>query len=168
MAWALERAANPTILRLHTTGELTRRTVETCPPGSAPLPLRLLLTIRDVRSVDLHRYRARLNLIPGAVPDHAEEAVRRALRRSWGPPVVLPPEEAPLTFPVGSGGGRRASESLEMAGRQPVLRALFLVRGVAEAILDVGEVRVRLGRLFGWGEVEGPVRDALAPFSPAR
>jgi len=167
VAGALERAANPTILRLHTTGELTRRTVETCPPGSAPLPLRLLLTIRDVRSVDLHRYRARLNLIPDAVPDHAEEAVRRALRRSWGPPVVLPPEEAPLTFPVGSGGGRRAAESLEMAGRQPVLRALFLVRGVAEAILDEGEVRVRLGRLFEWKEVEGPVRDALVPFSPA-
>ena len=53
-----------------------------------------------------------------------------------------------------------------MAGRQPVLRALFLVRGVAEAILDEGEVRVRLGRLFEWEEVEGPVRDALAPFGP--
>ena len=72
----------------------------------------------------------------------------RALRGSWGPRVTLPPEEAPLTFPVGPGGRRRAAESLEMAGRQPVLRALFLVRGVAEAILDEGEVRVRLGRLF--------------------
>ena len=166
MVWALERAANPTILRLQTTVELTRRTVETCPPGSAPPPLRPLLTIPGVRSVDLHRYRARLNLIPDADPDHAAEAVRRALIRSWGPPVTLPREEAPLTFPVGSGCRRRAAESLEMAGRQPVLRALFLVRGVAEAILDGGEVRVRLGRLFEWEEVEGPVRDALAPFSP--
>jgi hypothetical protein len=52
-----------------------------------------------------------------------------------------------------------------MAGRQPVLLALFQVRGVVEATLDEGEVRVRLGRLFEWEEVEGGVRDALAPFS---
>src|SRR6266542_1861243 len=94
------------------------------------------------------------------------QAVRRALRGSWGPPVALMPEEAPRSFPVGQGGRRRAAESLEMAGWQPLLRSLFLVRGVAEAILDEGEVRVRVGRLFEWAEVEGPVRDALAPFSP--
>ena len=166
MAWALERAANPTILHLHTTVELTRKTIETCPPGFAPPALGPLLAIPGVRSVDLHRYRARLNLAPAADLDLAVEAVPRALSGSWGPRVALPREEVPLTFPVGPGGRRRAAESLEMAGRQPVLRALFLVRGVAEAILDEGEVRVRLGRLFEWEEVEGPVRDALAPFSP--
>ena len=166
VAWALERAANPTVLRLHATVELTRKTIEACPPGSTPPPLRQLLAIPAVRSVDLHRYRARLNLTPDADLDLVEEAVRRALRDSWGPPVALPPEEASRSFPVGHGGGRRAAESLEMAGWQPVLQALFLVRGVAEAILDEGEARVRLGRLFEWEEVEGPVRDALAPFIP--
>lgn len=165
MAWALERAANPAVLRLHTTAELTRKTIETCPPGTAPPPLGRLPGIPGVRSVDLHRYRARLNLIPGANLDLLEEAVRRALEGSWGPPVALPLEEAPRSFPVEHGGGRRAAESLEMAGRQPVLQALFLVPGVAEAILNRAEVRVRLGRLFEWEEVEGPVRDALAPFS---
>ncbi len=166
VAWALERAANPTVLRVHTTVELTSRTIETCPPGSAPPPLRRLLAIPAVRSVDLHRYRALLNLTPDADLDLVEGAVRRALRGSWGPPVALMPEEAPRSFPVGQGGRRRAAESLEMAGWQPLLRSLFLVRGVAEAILDEGEVRVRVGRLFEWAEVEGPVRDALAPFSP--
>jgi hypothetical protein len=52
-----------------------------------------------------------------------------------------------------------------MAGGQPVLRALFLVHAVAEAILDEGEVRVRPGRLFEWARIEGPVRNALAPSS---
>jgi hypothetical protein len=165
VAWALVRAANPTVLRLHATLELTRRTIETCPPASAPLPLRQLLGIAAVRSVDLHRYRVRLNLTPDAGLDLVEEAVRRALRGSWGPPVELPPEEAPRSFPVRPGGGRRAAESLEMAGAQPVLRALFLVHGVAEAILDEEEVRVRLGRLFEWARIEGSVRNALAPFS---
>lgn len=67
MAWALERAANPTVLRLHATLELTRGTIETCPPASAPLPLRRLLGIAAVRSVDLHRYRVRLNLTPALI-----------------------------------------------------------------------------------------------------
>jgi hypothetical protein len=166
VAWALERAANPAVLRLHTTAELTRKTIKTCPPASAPPPLRWLLGIPDVRSVDLHRYRARLNLTSDTNLGLLEEAAGRALEGSWGPPVALPPDEAPRRFPVGHSGGRRAAESLEMAGRQPVLLALFLVSGVAEATLDEGEVRVRLGRLFEWEEVEGPVRVALAPFSP--
>lgn len=165
VGWALERAANPAVLRLHTTAELTRKTIETCPPGSAPPPLRSLLLIPEVRSVDLHRYRARLNLTPDANLDLLEEAARRALEGSWGPPVALPPDEAPRNFRVSYCGGRRAAESLEMAARQPVLSALFQVRGVAEATLDQGAVLVRLGRLFEWGEVDGPVRDALAPFS---
>jgi hypothetical protein len=166
VAWAVERMANPAVLRLHTSAELTRKTIETCPPESAPSPLSWLLRIPDLRSIDLHRYRARLNLTPDANLDLLEEAVRRALEGSWGPPVALPQDEAPRTFPVRYFGGRRAAESLEMAARQPVLFALFQVRGVAEGTLNHGGVRVRLGRLFAWEEVESRVRDALAPFSP--
>jgi hypothetical protein len=62
VAGALERAANPTVLRLRTTVQLTGRTIETCPPAFTPRPLGLLLEIPGVRSVDLHRYLARLNL----------------------------------------------------------------------------------------------------------
>lgn len=53
------------------------------------------------------------------------------------------------------------AESLQMAGSQPMLRALFGVPGVAEAILEPGHVLVRLGRLFSWTEVEDDVRRAL-------
>ena len=48
-----------------------------------------------------------------------------------------------------------------MAGSQPILRALFAVPGVVEAILEPGHVRVRLGRLFSWTEVEEEVRRTL-------
>ena len=58
-------------------------------------------------------------------------------------------------------GPRLVAESLRMAGSQPILRALFGVPGVVEAILDSGHVRVRLGRLFSWTEVEEDVRRTL-------
>jgi len=48
-----------------------------------------------------------------------------------------------------------------MAGSQPILRALFGVSGVAEVILEPRQVRVRVGRLFSWAEVEDDVRKAL-------
>jgi hypothetical protein len=67
VAWALERAANPTVLRLHTTVQATGRTIETCPPAFQPL--RQPLAIPAVRSVDMHRYLARLNLTADADPE---------------------------------------------------------------------------------------------------
>ena len=62
VTWALERAPNPRVIRVHTTVELTRATIEKCPPASPPEGLRSLRAVDGVGSVDLHRYRARLNL----------------------------------------------------------------------------------------------------------
>ena len=56
---------------------------------------------------------------------------------------------------------RLVADSLRMAGTQPIHRAVFSVRGVAEAILEPGHSRVRLGRLFSWAEAEEEVRRAL-------
>jgi len=64
VTWALERAPDPWVIRIHTTVELTRATIEKCPPASPPEGLRSLLAVDGVRSIDLHRYRARLNLSP--------------------------------------------------------------------------------------------------------
>jgi hypothetical protein len=53
------------------------------------------------------------------------------------------------------------AESPEMAAPDPTLAALFLLPGVAEAILEAGRVWVRPGRLFSWEDVEASVRWAL-------
>jgi hypothetical protein len=58
-------------------------------------------------------------------------------------------------------GPRLVAESLRMAGSQPILRAFFGVPGVVEAILQPGQLRVRLGRQFSWTEVEEDVRRIL-------
>jgi len=47
-----------------------------------------------------------------------------------------------------------------------VLRALFVVPGVAEAILTEGLVEVRLGRLFAWDQAEEAIRTVLRSFAP--
>lgn len=168
LPWALERAANRTVLRLRTTVELTRKTIETAPPAPAPPPLDGLLAIPDVRSVGLHRYRARLNLAPRADRAPVEEAARRVLARVWGRPVEAPPQEPPRRFEIAFAGPPGVAESLEMAGSHPVLRALFLVPGVTEAVLERGRVQVRLGKLFAWEQMEPIVREALRPFTPRR
>jgi hypothetical protein len=165
-AWTVERAQNPSVLRLHTTVELTRATIETCPPARAPWPLDRLLAIQGLRSMDLHRYRARLNLGPGTDPVLAEVRVREILSPELGPPVDLPAEPVPRTFPVRYRGPRAVAESPVMARSQPVLRAAFLAIGVAEAILTEGIVQVRLGRLFAWNQVEAAVWEALRSFAP--
>ncbi|MGH2673972.1 MAG: hypothetical protein ACRDH1_00945 [Actinomycetota bacterium] len=165
-AWALERARNPSILRLHTTVELTRATIETCPPARAPWPVDRLPSIPGLRSMDLHRYRARLNLAPGTDPAHAEVRIREILSPELGPPVDLPAEPPPRTFPVRYRGPRAVAESPVMARSQPVLRAAFLAIGVAEAILTGGVVQVRLGRLFAWDQAEEAVRKVLRSFAP--
>jgi hypothetical protein len=51
-----------------------------------------------------------------------------------------------------------------MAAGHPVLEVLFSVDGVSEAIAGDALVLVRLGRLFGWAEVEPTIRDALAAY----
>jgi len=165
-AWALEGARNPSVLLLHTTVELTRATIEPCPPARAPWPLDRLLSIPGIRSMDLHRYRARLNLGPWTEPEPVEVRIREILSPALGPPMDLPAEPPPRTFAVRYRGPRAVSESPVMARSQPGLRAAFLAPGVAEAILTEGVVQVRLGRLFSWDQAEEAVRKALRSFAP--
>ncbi len=160
--WAHSRASNPTVLRLHTSLELTQSTIETCPPSTPPYPLDRLLDIPGIRSIDLHRYRARLNLLPGSDPHAITRQVRELLAEEWGRASSKRDDPA-RTFPMPYWGPRFVAESLRMAGSQPILRALFGVPGVAEAILEPGHVRVRLGRLFSWNEVGGDVQRPWRP-----
>jgi hypothetical protein len=161
VTWALERAPNPRVIRVHTTVELTRATIEKCPPASPPEGLRSLRAVDGVGSVDLHRYRARLNLNPGCDAKAASERVARAIEAAWGAPAPLPGEPPLRAFEVAYEGPRIVAESPEMAAPDATLVALFLVHGVAEAILEAGRVWVRPGRLFSWGDVETSVRWAL-------
>lgn len=161
MSWALEPAPNPSVLRLHTRSELTRRTIETCPPASPPEMLEPVLAMDDVHSVDLHRYRARINLAPGVEGLGVLPSIDRLLAERLGPAEYLPPEPPPQAYPVEHEEPRLVAESLEMAGDQPMLRALFETEGVAEAILGTGLLLVRLGRLFTWEECGPSVQRAL-------
>jgi hypothetical protein len=158
--WALSRASNPAVLRLHTSLELTEATIETCPPSTPPHPLDRVLQIPGIRSIDLHRYRGRLNLLPGSDPRAITRQVCELLAGEWGR-ASAKRDEAARTFPVPYRGPRLVAESLRMAGSQPILRALFAAPGVVEAILEPGHVRVRLGRLFSWTEAEEGVRRTL-------
>src|SRR5215216_862981 len=105
VTWALERARNPRVIHVHTTVELTRATIETCPPASPPERLSSVLAV-GVRSVDLHRYRARLNLNPGCAAEAAWDGVARAIEAAWGPPAPLPGEPSPRGFKVAYRGPR--------------------------------------------------------------
>lgn len=163
MTWALERAPNPRVIRVHTTVELTRATIEKCPPASPPEGLRSLLAVNGVRSVDLHRYQARLNLDPGYDAKAAWDGVARAIEAAWGAPAPLPGEPAPRGFEVAYGGPRIVAESPEMAAPDATLAALFRVPGVAEAILEAGTVWVRLGRLFSCPPHPVPLDTRQAP-----
>jgi hypothetical protein len=51
-----------------------------------------------------------------------------------------------------------------MAAGHPILLALFRIPGVAEAVLERGALRLRIGRLFSWQDVLDPVQRALARF----
>ncbi|HEX6261689.1 MAG TPA: hypothetical protein VF097_02450 [Actinomycetota bacterium] len=161
MSWALEPAANPSILRFHVREELTKRTIETCPPATPPEMLDPVLALDDVRSVDLHRYRARINLSPGVEALGIMPSIERLLAERLGPAEYLPPDPPPQAYPVDHEEPRIVAESLEMAGDQPILRALFETEGVAEAILGTGLLLVRLGRLFTWEESGDAVQRAL-------
>ena len=161
MTWALERAPNPRVIRVHTTVELTRATIEKCPPASPPEGLRSLLAVDAVGSVDLHRYRARLNLTASCDGKAASEGVARAIEAAWGAPAPLPGEPQPRAFEVDYEGPRIVAESPEMGAPDATLAAMFRVPGVAEAILEANRLWVRPGRLFSWEDVEASVRWAL-------
>ena len=145
MTWALERARNPRVIHVHTTVELTRATIETCPPASPPERLSSVLAVDGVRSVDLHRYRARLNLNPGCAAEAAWDGVARAIEAAWGAPVRLPGEPSPRAFEVAYEGPRIVAESPEMAASDATLAALFRVPGVAEAIRHVALLGITTG-----------------------
>jgi hypothetical protein len=157
----MEAPRNPAVLLVHVTEELTTATILTCPPGRAEAPLDRLLDVPGVLSADLHRYRARLNLAPGADRRAVRHRLEDVLAPAWGPPVQLPQEPGPREIGVGYAGPRLVAESLEMAGGHPILLTLFGVSGVAEAVLERGALRIRIGRLFSWRDVLGPVQRAL-------
>lgn len=164
--WALERAPNPRVLRLHVDVELTDRTIVTCPPDEPPALLAGLASVPGVRSLDLHRYRARLNLSPDAVADSVAEAAAPVLAAALGGDAErMRADAGPRAFESEAEGPRLVAESAEMAERagDARLSAVFRVVGVVEAIAAPGLVLVRLGRLFAWDEdTTASVAEALA------
>ena len=157
----MEAAPNPSVLRLHTTEELTDRTILTCPPAVPPPPLDRLLALSEVRTLDLHRHRCRVNLRPGANPIAVGAAAEASLLTAWGAPEPLPPSEEPRAFSIRREGPRLVAESREMAGGEAVALALFDVQGVVEVVLGRGMALVRLGPLFRWSAVQRDVVRAL-------
>jgi hypothetical protein len=162
VVWAVERTPNPAVVRIHTRLELTKRTIATFPPGSPGAPLDLLLMVPGVRSIDVHRYRVRVNLTPEGDADAVAAAAAGVLMPAWGREVDLPEEAEPRVFPISSPARRRrAAESLEMAGDDRLLSTLFRVHGVEEGIVDGDRLTVRPGRLFSWERIEPGVLGAL-------
>ena len=84
-AWVLEPAMNPSVLRIHVGHQLTDRTIVTSPPAELAMPLAGLLELEAVRTVDLHRYRVRVNLVPAADRERTADHVREIIRPAWGP-----------------------------------------------------------------------------------
>ncbi len=162
-SWAIEGAPNPTVLRVHVGEVLTERTIVTCPPETASMPLGGVLEVEAVRSLDLHRYRARINLRPGVDAGEVRRHVEEILAPAWGPESSLGDDAGPRAFAIDRDGPRLVAESLEMAtghGDDALVRLLG-VAGVCEAIVGEGVALVRLGRLFGWDEAEARVSAAL-------
>jgi hypothetical protein len=161
-SWALEATPNPAVLRVHVGHELTDRTIVTSPPAELDRPLAGLLELDAVRTLDLHRYRARVNLRPDANRGATAEHARAILAAEWGPARALHADDGPRAFQVSHRGPRTVAESAEMATGHPLLEAVFTVDGVSEAIVGDDVVLVRLGRLFGWERAEPSVIRALA------
>jgi hypothetical protein len=156
--WALDdAAANPTVLRLHVDRELTTETITSCPPASPPEPLDRLFEIGAIARIDLHRYRARLNLRPDADRDEASANTRGVLEAFLGPAAPLGADEGPRAFGSPYSAERRVAESPAMARGVPLLEALFELDGTSEVIAAPGLVLVRLGRLHTWDEAEAAV-----------
>jgi len=163
-SWALETAANPSVLRIHVAHQLTDRTIVTSPPTEVAMPMAGLLELEAVRTIDLHRYRIRVNLSPLADRDVTVEHVRQILGPAWGGEGSLDVDPGPRAFEAGHREIRVVAESAEMAEGEPVLEALFRVEGVSEAIAGDGVVLVRLGRLFSWLDAEPRIADALGTY----
>ena len=162
--WWLEPPTNPSVLRIHVDQELTDRTILTGPPAPIAHPLGGLLELDAVRTVDLHRYHARLNLRHGEDRSVTARHVREILRAAWGAEVVaVDAASDPRAFEVDYPGPRVVAESAEMAAGRDLLERLFTVDGVREAILGEGLALVSIGRLFVWSAVEPAVVGALRP-----
>ncbi|MEA2579843.1 MAG: hypothetical protein QOE83_735 [Actinomycetota bacterium] len=161
-AWAFENVTNPWLVRLHADVSLTDLTIVTCPPAQAPAPLDRLLQVTGVRSIDVHRYRVRLNLEYGISRTAAARTGSAFLRGHWGEPSELPDRERPRAFQADRHGPRRVAESLTMAGDDELLRSIFFVDGVEEVVAADGVVLVRLGRFFRWRDREAAVSEAIA------
>jgi hypothetical protein len=161
-AWAFENVTNPWLVRLHADVSLTDRTIVTCPPAEAPAPLDRLLQVNGVRSIDVHRYRVRLNLEYGISRTAAARTGSAFLQGHWGDPSALPDRERPRAFQVDRHGPRQVAESLTMAGDDRLLRSIFCVDGVEEVVAADGVVLVKLGRFFRWRDREAAVSDAIA------
>lgn len=159
--WVLEQPANPSVVRVHVDHELTERTIVSSPPAQIARPLAGLLELEAVRTVDLHRYHARVNLAHGADRDAAGGHVGDILRAAWGDEADDGAESDPRAFEIDYAGPRLVAESAEMAAGSELLVRLFRVAGVREAILGDGLALVRIGRLFTWGAVEPAVTAVL-------
>jgi hypothetical protein len=161
MAWAIEPAVNPSVVRVHVAHELTDRTIVTSPPAELEWPIAGLLEIEAIRTVDVHRYRIRMNLRPGIDRARTVAHASDILAAAWGESVSLVPDPGPRAFAVEREGPRTVAESAEMAAGNPHLEAVFSVDGASEAIAGDGMVLVRLGRLFTWEERQDPIGAAL-------
>jgi hypothetical protein len=162
--WSLEPPANPNVLRIHVDHELTDRMIVTSPPATVGHPLGGLLELEAVRTVDLHRYHARVNLAHGADRSVTARHVREILRPAWGDEVAaVEAASDPRAFEVDYAGPRVVAESAEMAAGRDLLERLFAVDGVREAILGEGLALVSIGRLFTWSTVEPAVVGVLRP-----
>jgi hypothetical protein len=162
--WWLEPPTNPSVLRIHVDHELTDRTILTGPPATIAHPLGGLLELDAVRTVDLHRYHARLNLGHGEDRSVTARHVREILRAAWGAEVAaVATASDPRAFEVDYPGPRVVAESAEMAAGRDLLERLFTVDGVREAILGEGLALVSIGRLFEWSAVEPAVVGVLRP-----
>jgi hypothetical protein len=162
--WWLELPSNPSVVRIHVDHELTDRTIVTGPPAAIAHPLGGLLELEAVRTVDLHRYHARLNLGRGADRSITAGHVREILRAAWGAEMMAVDDACdPRAFEVDYAGPRVVAESAEMAAGRDLLERLFTVDGVREAILGERLVLVSIGRLFAWSAVEPAVVGALRP-----
>jgi hypothetical protein len=120
-----------------------------------------VLDLESVRSLDLHRYMVRLNLLRGSGRRTIAAETTEILASVWGDPVPLPAQTVSRAFIWHRTGRRRVAESPEMAGDDPLMTALFRIDGVAEVVEGQGLVLVRLGRLFSWEEPQRAVREVL-------
>lgn len=160
--WVIEPATNPSVLRVHVAHELTDRTIVTSPPAEIAMPIAGLLELETVRSLDLHRYRVRMNLRQGADREATAEHARQILASAWGAEASLGEDPEPRAFEAAHRDERVVAESAEMAAGDEILEALFRVDGVTEVVAGDGIALVRLGALFAWRDAAPQIAGALA------